>query len=259
MKGGSRLQWQMNNFREAVEDCGLRDVDFEGYAYTYDIGQEENVNRQCRLDRALCNDPWSELFPRAKLYNLNREWSDHSPIILKLNRRGADEREFHKLFRFEQIWIGEGGCEDTVRDACADLSQKWKGVSIGKIVRDINKKRRRLAQLNEGGRTREDVQERKRVVKDIAKLLNQEEVFWRQRSKALWLKEGDRNTKYFHRKAGQRKKRNHIAMLVDREGREQVGVEAITGVEKGYFEELFTSGQPINFEDFLDDVEGRVT
>ncbi|XP_074276913.1 uncharacterized protein LOC141600570 [Silene latifolia] len=32
-------------------------------------------------------------------------------------------------------------------------------------------------------------------------------------------------------------------MLVDKEGREHVGVEAITGVAKGYFEELFTSAR----------------
>ncbi|XP_074271491.1 uncharacterized protein LOC141595426 [Silene latifolia] len=167
MKGGSRPQWQMNNFREAVEDCGLRDVDFEGYAYTYDNGQEEQANRQCRLDRALCNEPLLELFPRAKMQNLTREWSDHSPIMLRLNRREMGEKNFHKTFRFEQIWVGEKGCEETVRNAwvdggedlvaslrsCADLLQKWNGNSIGKIVKDLNKKRRRLEQLNVGRRS----------------------------------------------------------------------------------------------------------
>ncbi|XP_074282902.1 uncharacterized protein LOC141607451 [Silene latifolia] len=53
MKEGVRPQWQMNNFREAVDDCGLRDVDFEGYMFTYDNGQAEDDNRQSRIDRAL--------------------------------------------------------------------------------------------------------------------------------------------------------------------------------------------------------------
>ncbi|KAL5736834.1 hypothetical protein ACOSQ2_031622 [Xanthoceras sorbifolium] len=50
-------------------------------------------------------------------------------------------------------------------------------------------------------------------------LLLKDEIFWRQRSRALWLKEGDKNTKNFHSKASQRKKRNQILGLVDDDGR----------------------------------------
>ncbi|XP_074282866.1 uncharacterized protein LOC141607414 [Silene latifolia] len=238
MKGDTRPQWQMNNFREAVDDCGLRDVVFEGYAFAYDNGQIEDDNRQTRLDRALCNDDWAEMFPRAKL-----------------------------------VWVGEKGCEEAVRQAwedgdedlvtilemCAENLQKWKGVSIGKIVRELNTKRRKLSKLNEGGWSRREVEERKKLVKEIETLLKQEEIFWRQRSRALWLKEGDRNTKYFHRKAGQRKERNHIVKLVDKDGRVRDGLEDITGLAKEYFEELFTSGEPRHFEHILDGIERRVT
>ncbi|KAK9675752.1 hypothetical protein RND81_11G028200 [Saponaria officinalis] len=47
MKGGDRAQWQMNNFRDAVDECGLREVPYEGYMYTYDNGQRE-AKRQSR-------------------------------------------------------------------------------------------------------------------------------------------------------------------------------------------------------------------
>ncbi|XP_074301200.1 uncharacterized protein LOC141632558 [Silene latifolia] len=237
MKGGTRPQRQMNNFREAVDDCGLRDIEFEGYAFTYDNGQSEDDNRQCRLGRALSNDEWAELFPRAKLIHLAREWSDHAPILLKLARRVVEERFTGKKFRFEQVWIGEEGCEEAVRQAwevgnddlvnlmerCANNLQKWKGISIGKIVKDLNSKRRKLTKLNEGGRSRREVEERKK-----------------------W-------------KAGQRRECNHIDRIVDEDGRVKEGLEAITGVAKNYFKKLFTTGEPRDFEHLLDGIEGRVT
>ncbi|XP_074313541.1 uncharacterized protein LOC141648720 [Silene latifolia] len=275
--GGHQLQIDIfhgNYFKSLVSKLMVHgDVEFEGYEFTFDNGQEEGDNRQSTLDRALCNDAWNELFLRSILRNLDREWSDHAPIKLVMNRRGETERGVNKVFRFEQIWISENGCEDVVKEAwtdgeenlvenltrCAENLQRWKGTSIGKIVRDLNTKRRKLLRLNEGGRTGWDVRERKRLVKDITNLIHQEEIFWRQRLRALWLKDGDRNTAYFHRKAGQRKKRNHIAKLIDEEGREYVGFEAVQGAAKGYFERLFKSGSPSNFEPLLEGIAGRVT
>ncbi|XP_074318804.1 uncharacterized protein LOC141655634 [Silene latifolia] len=182
MKGGVRPQRQMNNFREAVDDCGLRDVEFEGHMFTYDNGQADDDNRQSRIDRALCNEAWIDLFPRAKLTHLEREWSDHAPILLRMVRRNREEQPVNKIFRFEHMWVGADGCEGVVQEAwdsggtdlvdllarCAEDLHKWKGVSIGKVMRDLKKKRRRLEVLNAGGRSRRAVMERKAVVKEIA-------------------------------------------------------------------------------------------
>ncbi|XP_074314300.1 uncharacterized protein LOC141649512 [Silene latifolia] len=114
MNGGSRPQWQMNNFRAAVDDCGLTDIGWEGYQFTWDNGQAGEANRQSMIDRAMCTSSWLDLFPYAKLIHLTREWSDHAPIKLLLDRRAAVV-EVKRGFKFEQMWIGEEECEEAIR------------------------------------------------------------------------------------------------------------------------------------------------
>jgi hypothetical protein len=49
----------------------------------------------------------------------------------------------------------------------------------------------------------------------MAVLLNQEDLFWRQRAKTFWYKDGDLNTKVFHTATTVRKKVNQIEVLTD--------------------------------------------
>ncbi|MCI54315.1 hypothetical protein A2U01_0075564, partial [Trifolium medium] len=50
-----------------------------------------------------------------------------------------------------------------------------------------------------------------------AKVLIQEEAFWRQRAKMHWLKDGDLNTKFFHMSATARAKVKKIEKLMNDE------------------------------------------
>lgn len=52
---GVRAEWQMRNFRDAVDVCGFQKITWSGYAFTYDNGKSEADNIQCRLDRAFAN------------------------------------------------------------------------------------------------------------------------------------------------------------------------------------------------------------
>lgn len=52
----------------------------------------------------------------------------------------------------------------------------------------------------------------------LNELLLQEEMYWKQRAKHLWLKDGDANTRFFHAQASRRNKINNIAYLVTEEG-----------------------------------------
>jgi hypothetical protein len=51
------------------------------------------------------------------------------------------------------------------------------------------------------------------VISELEKTTLQEEISWRQKSRVLWLKEGDKCTKFFHRVANSNKRFNSIESL----------------------------------------------
>lgn len=75
-------------------------------------------------------------------------------------------------------------------------------------MRQLQKKLDHLRSLSIG---RGPSDEERNTVKKHREALHQEEIWMRQRSHVPWLREGDRNTGYFHAQAAQRKRINKIA------------------------------------------------
>lgn len=51
------------------------------------------------------------------------------------------------------------------------------------------------------------------VIRDLENSILQEEISWRQKSRVLWLKEGDKCTKFFHQLANSNRRSNAIESL----------------------------------------------
>jgi hypothetical protein len=54
--------------------------------------------------------------------------------------------------------------------------------------------------------------------KDQNVLLEDNEIYWKQHALGVWLKEGDKNTKFLHAFASQRRRNNKIKILHDHAG-----------------------------------------
>uniref|UniRef100_A0A803P9U4 Reverse transcriptase domain-containing protein n=1 Tax=Cannabis sativa TaxID=3483 RepID=A0A803P9U4_CANSA len=165
-------------------------------------------------------------------------------------------------FHYEQAWVGEEECGKIVNNVWLDGSN-WgsaKGIRgrinhCGEVLNECNKGKK--AEL--GAKTKKLKEElkylssssgeidwvnRRRVEKDLNVAEAKEELLWKQRSRALWLTHGDRNTKYFHYKASQRKKKNKINGLFDDNMKWCNKEEEIEHILIHSYIELFSSSRP---------------
>lgn len=92
---------------------------------------------EVRLDKALTNIAWLNLFPTEKPYNLECTSSDHNPILLVPQIVAHIHAPYR--FKFENAWMMEPMYEVIVQDAWnsdieATVIQKIKNCSQGLAV-----------------------------------------------------------------------------------------------------------------------------
>ena len=67
------------------------------------------------------------------------------------------------------------------------------------------------SQKREKALTEEEREVKRGGVEDLKKWVAMKEISWRQKSRELWLTEGDKNTKKFHKMVNARRRRNFLA------------------------------------------------
>ena len=82
---------------------------------------------------------------------------------------------------------------------------------------------------------------------------------WRQRSKVAWLRDGDRNTWFFHSKASQRRGRNYITKLHDANGGWCSSQDQVNATIVDFYQTLFTSCNPSNFKEVIETIPHVIT
>ena len=94
---------------------------------------------------------------------------------------------------------------------------------------------------------------------EINSMLDKENLMWQQRSWALFLKNGDRNTAYFHSKASQRFRRNRILGLKNNQNVWCTEESQIKNIAVDYYQSLFSSSSPSELDKILEKVQPSVT
>ncbi|XP_023927230.1 uncharacterized protein LOC112038639 [Quercus suber] len=180
---------------------------------------EGNDRVYLRLDRALTTPGWIEHFSNVRVQHLEETTSNHCPLLL------ADSNSFQKRgkrrFFFEAIWTRRADYKELIEEVWRANSNLHDPSSFSaglKIPKKIQEKKEKLGELLRDDIALQNGIEINKLRKDINLLLDDEEVWWQQRLRVQWLGEGDRNTKYFHHWASERRRKNTIVRLWNDEG-----------------------------------------
>jgi hypothetical protein len=65
-------------------DCGLSDLGYKGYDFTWDNRREGSENIQVRLDRGTATASFLSLFPLTQVEHIITEESDHMALLIKV-------------------------------------------------------------------------------------------------------------------------------------------------------------------------------
>ncbi|PNX69377.1 hypothetical protein L195_g056686 [Trifolium pratense] len=161
------------------------------------------------------------------------DFSDHHPILI--SPIDGSHPIASKQFRFESAWLLEDSYMSMLKDCWKgdfDINHKlhnfqrdvknWKWATLDQVLRQKKLIMARLAGVqnriyngyNNGGLRNLEY----KLQKQLHDILKKEELMWFQRSRAKWLTDGDRNTRYYHVKTVNRRRQNNIVMLRDANG-----------------------------------------
>lgn len=126
-------------------------------------------------------------------------------------------------------------------EKCGKELKRWNRVHFGNVKRELEKKRNLLkAAKQEAIWTGHNFCVRI-LKREISELIDKENRMWLQRSKVLWAAHGDQNSKLYHSRATQIKRKNSIHKIWDALGQWRSNPEDVAQCLTDYFQDLFTS------------------
>ncbi|GKU93946.1 hypothetical protein SLEP1_g7495 [Rubroshorea leprosula] len=215
---------EMREFDAFIHNTELFDLPLIGRKYTW---YNSNGQQMSRIDRFLFSEEWMSKWSEMKQWGLKRSVLDHCPIVIK-----NDEVKGWNGFKLK---------EKLKRTKKA--LKEWSGKTNEEMEGRIKEAELLIASIDEKGEQHQlsdnDIELRRNSFIESWKNLKIKERMSQQKSRKQWLKEGDANTKFFHRSIKGRWCRNEINSIRIN-GEQYTGVEVIKQEVAKYFQELFS-------------------
>ncbi|XP_026435155.1 uncharacterized protein LOC113332872 [Papaver somniferum] len=170
-----------------------------------------------------------------------------------------------KPFHFMDMWIEDPTCRDIIANfwsvnVIGSLAYKlkaklpstkkglrdWNKSSFGNIQTNISTTREEIVDIQTSNHT--NFSSIPRLRSRLEYLYNPDELYWKDKSREVWLMKGDKNSPYFHRVTLLRRKRNAISWIKDSSDTIQTDRNSIGTSFINYFKTLYSS-HPQLFQD----------
>ncbi|GKU89448.1 hypothetical protein SLEP1_g3583 [Rubroshorea leprosula] len=247
---------EMKEFDEFILRSELIDLPLVGRKFTW---YNSNGKQMSRIDRFLVSEDWIAKWSDIKQWGLRRTVSDHCPILLKNEKVDWGP----KPFKFFDSWLEQPGCKELVTNSWKSTEVKgwrgfilkeklqrtkkvlkeWSAKSVTEMDKRIKDAENMIAEIDEKGEINQlatdEIELRRNSFLELWKNLRIKERMSQQKSRKMWLKEGDANTRFFHSCIQGRRRRSEINSI-------QIDGEQFTGVTKikeevaRYFQSLFS-------------------
>eukprot|EP00253_Pinus_taeda_P001927 PITA_01927 len=240
-KGGLRkLNKDMEAFTSFIDDVKLVDILPKSGNFTWNNRRGGEILIASRLDRFLISENIIMDGITVESDILPTTGSDHWPISLTVVVQSTPR---NKPFRFEKFWLDHPNFLELVEKWWSEpleakgskmfnLQKKlriikekikeWNRIVFGDIFKEKTRIEEKLEQIHKdwaSGHSNEEYAEQEKILThQWHDWCRQEETLWKQKSRIQWLKEGEQNTKFFHRSALDYRSANKILEMKNKNG-----------------------------------------
>jgi hypothetical protein len=99
-------------FNAVIDSLDSREIEMSGHKFTW--ANSRRVPTYERLDRVLVSIEWEQNYPLATVEALNREISDHTPLLLSTGEKAIPKRQ--APFKFDLGWLLREGFFEMVSE-----------------------------------------------------------------------------------------------------------------------------------------------
>lgn len=269
--GPRRSDKSFQPFNDMLSVCEMAELQASGNNLTWG-GLRCLKWIQSRLDRCFGNKQWARLFPVSNQSFLDMRGSDHRPVLVKLV---TSTETYIGNFKFDGRFLNKLGVREEIKKAWltnhqffgSTVSDKLKSCrkSLSRWKKKFNlNSRDKLMQIQialeaEQSSSFPSVVRVKYLKTELIKAYEEEEKYWRQRSKDKWATKGDLNTRYYHASVKTNRNRKRIDKLMDEKGQLQFSEAAKAQVATDFFNKLFKAGSDGNYEQLFEGFTAKVS